>query len=173
MKSLPRGLTCPSRLSISCNAPAFRYQGTYLPFANTGGFPPAGSGLPERIRYHRWKPAAVSTASCAGISTLRHGIFVFTTLPDGPAPSAFSYCSRLTDSSPIKLQHPVAQVRRSCAIGSSFLRGLVELGRVASGARSPKVPYPFAAAVMTIPVPAQVVHRILLPDDRSFTFPVP
>lgn len=31
----------------------------------------------------------------------------------------------------------------------------------------------FAAAVMTIPVPAQLVHRTRLPDDRTFTFPVP
>ena len=35
------------------------------------------------------------------------------------------------------------------------------------------VAYAFAAAVAIIPVPAQLVHRILLPDDRSFTFPVP
>jgi hypothetical protein len=36
-----------------------------------------------------------------------------------------------------------------------------------------RVAYAFAAAVTTIPVPAQLVHRILLPDDRSFIFPVP
>jgi hypothetical protein len=40
-------------------------------------------------------------------------------------------------------------------------------------ARSRRVAYAFAAAVTIIPVPAQLVHRILLPDDRSFTFPVP
>jgi len=33
--------------------------------------------------------------------------------------------------------------------------------------------YAFAAEVMSIPVPAQLVHRTLLPDDRSLTFPVP
>ena len=33
--------------------------------------------------------------------------------------------------------------------------------------------YALAAAVTIIPVPAQLVHRILFPDDRSFTFPVP
>src|SRR5271163_4868130 len=96
--ALPRRLTCPSRLSISCNAPGLRHRGTY------------------------WKPAGVSTASCAGVSALRHGIFVSTTPPDPPVSSAFSYCSRLTDSSPIKLQHPVAQVRRSSTIGSSLSR---------------------------------------------------
>jgi hypothetical protein len=41
------------------------------------------------------------------------------------------------------------------------------------GARSPREAYAFAAAVTIIPVPAQLVHRILFPDDRSFTFPVP
>jgi hypothetical protein len=35
------------------------------------------------------------------------------------------------------------------------------------------VAYTFAAAVTIIPVPAQLVHRTLLPDDRSFTFLVP
>jgi hypothetical protein len=40
-------------------------------------------------------------------------------------------------------------------------------------ARSRSVAYAFAAAVAIIPVPAQLVHRIFLPDDRSFTFPVP
>jgi hypothetical protein len=34
------------------------------------------------------------------------------------------------------------------------------------------VAYAFAAAVAIIPVPAQLVHRILLPDDLPFTFPV-
>ena len=106
LNSLPRRLTCPSRLSISCNAPGLRHRGTY------------------------WKPAGVSTASCAGLSALRHGIFVSTTPPDPPVSSAFSYCSRLTDSSPIKLQHPVVQVRRSSAIGSSFSTGPIELRRV-------------------------------------------
>ncbi len=40
-------------------------------------------------------------------------------------------------------------------------------------ARSRGVAYAFAAAVTIIPVPAQLVHRTLLPDDRSLTFPVP
>ena len=33
--------------------------------------------------------------------------------------------------------------------------------------------YAFAAAAVTIPVPAQLVHRTLLPEDRSLIFPVP
>jgi hypothetical protein len=59
------------------------------------------------------------------------------------------------------------------AIHRSMYLEYKERTRGVGRARSPKVAYAFAAAVTTIPVPAQLVHRILLPDDRSFTFPVP
>ena len=65
------------------------------------------------------------------VSALRHGIYVSTTSSDLLLPSACSYFSLLTGSSPIKLQHLVAQVRRSSAIGYSFSTGLIVLGRVA------------------------------------------
>jgi hypothetical protein len=73
---------------------------------------------------------------------------------------------------------PTVEIHHGRALDLSFIchqpsengsYSAASLGR----ARSRKVAYAFAADVRIIPVPAQLVHRILLPDDRSFTFPVP
>jgi hypothetical protein len=73
---------------------------------------------------------------------------------------------------------PTIEIYHGGALDLSFIRHRTPetgsyLAASSRRARSRSVTYAFAAAVTTIPVPAQLVHRTLLPDDRSFTFPVP
>jgi hypothetical protein len=73
---------------------------------------------------------------------------------------------------------PTVEIHHGRALDLSFICHRISetgscLGASSWRARSRGVFYAFAAAVTIIPVPAQLVHRTLLPDDRSFTFPVP
>ncbi len=86
-------------------------------------------------------------------------------------PTAGTSVSFYTDAATIEIHHGMAlDLSFTC---HRFSENDSYQGASGWHAPSPRAAQAFAATVTTIPVPAQLVHRIFLPDDRSLTFPVP